>query len=512
MLPEGVNIRNVRVNDLAVSKDNQSRNATFLDIKLVKALPPRSKISLSLEWEYTMATDVGSARECVCDSTTYFIAYWYPQIAVYDDLHGWADAPYTGTQEFYNDFNDYKVTIEVPNSMMVWATGILQNPGELLQPAFLQSFDLAHNSHEVVSIWKAEDMEARSVFKPAASNVFVYEAKGVPDFAMGISDHYNYDASMVVTDTAKGTTCFVAAAYHNNSKDYKRVARVAADGIHLMSTYLPGYPFPFPAMTVFNGNDGMEYPMMCNNTSTPENGTIGLTVHEVGHSYFPFMMGIDEQQYAWMDEGWTAFFDYKLQDTLDPSLHVQTRGYKKFAGNELDVPPMVLSRYLRSPAYRVASYNRPQAAYLGLLELLGYDTFHRCMVAYMDRWKGKHPSPYDFFHTFNEVSGTNLNWYWKPWFYDFGYTDLGIKDVITEGGQQYVVVERLGEIPISVQVRIEYIENQEVTNIRYSPAIWSKGETEIRIPIKKGLSPLKIELGNEDIPDVNPANDTWRVH
>ena len=116
----------------------------------------------------------------------------------------------------------------------------------------------------------------------------------------------------MVVDARTGRRTFVSAAYHTDSKDYYRVARIAADGIHLMSTWQPGYPFPYPSMTVFNGNDGMEYPMMVNDASLGDRDPTSLTVHEVSHTYFPFMMGINEQDYAWMDEGWANFFDHLL--------------------------------------------------------------------------------------------------------------------------------------------------------------------------------------------------------
>lgn len=130
-------------------------------------------------------------------------------------------------------------------------------------------------------------------------------------------------------------------------------------------------------------------------------------------------MGINEQDYAWMDEGWGSFFDYTLSDSLSNHTLGGVRGYSFVACTDNDIPPMVRSRNL-STGYRNASYQRPQNAYLTLLDLLGYDKFHSCMTTYMDRWKGKHPAPFDFFNTWNDASGQNLDWFWRPWFFEWG--------------------------------------------------------------------------------------------
>jgi hypothetical protein len=130
--------------------------------------------------------------------------------------------------------------------------------------------------------------------------------------------------------TAQVAARFVSAAYNSASTDYPQVTKIAADGIRLMSTYLPGYPFPYPVMTVFNGDDGMEYPMMCNDVSTAPRSPMTLTVHEMSHTYFPFMMGINEQDHAWMDEGWAAFFDYLLSDSLSNHTLGGVRDYSSY--------------------------------------------------------------------------------------------------------------------------------------------------------------------------------------
>ncbi|MCC6460368.1 MAG: M1 family metallopeptidase [Saprospiraceae bacterium] len=511
-IDDGVIIEALSYNGIPVPEDKQRRRNTFLDIQLgTNVLRSKATGTISVRWSYTLPSDPGATRECVCDASTFFVPYWYPQVAVYDDCQGWADAPYNGEQEFYNDFADYNVRITMPKGYMVWATGEWQNPEELLTDTYLQRFRQAHTAAEVVPIFTEAELKTGTVFKKAKQHVFRYTASEVPDFTFAASDHYNWDARSVVVDDRSGRRTFVSAAYLTQSKDFTQVARIAAEGIRLMSTWLPGYPFPYPSMTVFNGNDGMEYPMMVNDASVSESAVASLTLHEVSHTYFPFMMGINEQDYAWMDEGWASFFDFNLADSLTGDKTGTVRGYSGVAGTDADVPPMVRSRYLSGRAYGNASYGRPQNAYLGLLDLLGYDTFHRCMVTYMDRWKGKHPTPYDFFNTWNEVSGQNLDWYWKPWFFEWGYPDLDIQSVShTEGGDADVVyVVKKGNVPVPVYLELSYADGTKDI-LRQSAAVWKDGKTVLEMRGRPGKNIVGATLGERTIPDSIRKNNTWK--
>lgn len=509
---EGVRIESLTYNGQNVETSQQRRYATFLDIDLKgKPLPPNSKATMSVKWSYTLPAEKGSARECVCDSTTFFVPYWYPQIAVYDDVRGWADAPYTGQYEFYHDFADYDVTISMPAGFQVWATGEWQNAADILEKKYLERWQKAHTAPDVISIFSEKELQAGGIYRKTGPLVaFNFKATDVPDFAFAASDHYNWDATSVVVDDRTGRRTFVSAAYNTASTDYPEVARIAADGIRLMSTWLPGYPFPYPVMTVFNGDDGMEYPMMCNDASTAPRSPMTLTIHEVSHTYFPFMMGINEQDYAWMDEGWASFFDYMLSDSLSNHTIGNVRGYSFIAGTDNDVPPMVKSRNLSS-AYRVASYQRPQNAYLTLYDMLGYETFHKCMVEYMNRWKSKHPIPFDFFNTWNDVSGQNLDWFWRPWFFEWGYPDLAIKEVLKNEplNTQTIVVERKGNLPVPVHLEVEYTDGSQQT-IRNTASVWKDGGTTFRVTCPAGKTLRSVRLGDKIIPDTNPKDNSWK--
>jgi hypothetical protein len=507
---EGTRIESLTFNGQPVPEKQRSRSTTFLDISLKSnPIAPKSTSTVTIKWSYVLPLGEDAARECVCDSTTFFVPYWYPQIAVYDDLNGWASHPYTGLQEFYSDFADYDVTISMPPGFQVWATGEWQNAADLLTPVYLDRFQKAHNSNEVSAIFTEKELKNGGVYKKSDRHVFRFKASDVPDMAFAASDHYNWDATSVVVDDRTGRRTLVNAAYNTASTDYPQVAKIAADGIRLMSTWLPGYPFPYPVMTVFNGNDGMEYPMMCNDASTAPGSPMTLTIHEVSHTYFPFMMGINEQDHAWMDEGWAAFFDFMLSDSLSGHTLGGVRDYSSIAGTDNDVPPMVKSRNL-STAYRFASYQRPQNAYLTLLDLLGYETFHQCMGTYMDRWKGKHPAPFDFFQTWNNVSGQNLDWFWRPWFFEWGYPDLAIGGVVRDeaSNNDVVMINRNGALPVPVHLVVEYTDGSTQT-IHHNAAVWKDGKHNLKAAGASGKKVKKATLGLRTIPDSMPKNNTW---
>jgi aminopeptidase N len=251
--------------------------------------------------------------------------------------------------------------------------------------------------------------------------------------------------------------------------------------------------------------------MMVNDASVGEDFVTSLTVHEVSHTYFPFMMGINEQEFAWMDEGWAAFFDYNLADSMSHGKEGNTRGYGRSAGTDSDVPPMVRTSNLRGAAYGIESYQRPQAAYLQLKDLLGYETFHKCMIEYTNRWKGKHPIPLDFFNTWNEASGQNLNWFWKPWFYEFGYPDIAIGNVErpSDFDADVITLVKKGNIPTSIHLELEYADGTKQT-IHQTAIMWRNGNTELRVFGQPGKSLTSVKLGQKQIPDADQKNNTWK--
>ncbi|MBZ0200548.1 MAG: M1 family metallopeptidase, partial [Ignavibacteriaceae bacterium] len=506
---DGINLTQLKFNDENIDLTNSSatnRGNALLIVRLSKPLLPSTSINISADWSFVIPKG-SNVRMGTYDSSTFFIAYWYPQVAVYDDIDGWDVIGYNGEQEFYNDFNNFDVELTVPVSMGIWATGLLQNPESVLQPEYLKRLRQAKASDEVVNIITKEDLQKTVYINSSDKNVWKFKAEHVPDFAFGTSDHYLWDASTLKLDDKN---VLISAVYIESSEDFYKVAGIARSAIEYFSTDLPGVPYPYPSMTVFNGAGGMEFPMIVNNGSaSTENGTVHLTSHEICHTYFPFYMGVNEKKYAWMDEGWAVMIPFKFQATnavgYDPYARY-VKAYESISGAELEMPMITPSILLRSTAYRAASYNRPSIAYQILLETLGEEVFKTALKEYIQNWNGKHPVPFDFFNSFNKSTAQDLNWFWKPWFFEKGYPDLAIKKIDNGEGVVRVLVEKVGNIPVPVYLNIKTGEGEEIT-VKRSASIWKDGASEVWVEHELPAPPQQITIGSKYVPDVNNENN-----
>jgi hypothetical protein len=511
-LTDGVRISSLKIaGDEYDIKDRNLINeyATNFLINLKSALLPSSSLEIQIDWSFDIPPTTW--RMGYFDSTSAFIAYWYPQVSVYDDLDGWDINVYTGFAEMYNDFNNYEVEITVPQNFGVWATGMLQNPEEILNREYLERYRSALKSDTVINIVKKEDLEKGNIFQNKDELTYKFKAESVPDFAFGFSDHYLWDA--VNLKLKNGNDVYIAAAYREQSKDFYEVARLSKECLIYFSDVLPGVDYPYPSAVIFNGSGGMEFPMIVNNGSMSSiANALGLAAHELAHQYMPFYMGTNERKYAWMDEGWAVMLPFDFQEPYGYERREGTiRAYETIAGTENDIPPMVLSIHLTGSPYRNAAYNRPGIAYMFLRDLMGDELFSRALKEFMNRWNGKHPLPYDFFFTFDEVAGEDLSWFWNPWFYHYSYPDLSIREVKSEGNKLFITVKRIGNTPVPVQLNFTYETDQE--SIIYKTAeIWKDGKDEIVVEYETDGKVFKIELGSDIIPDTNRDNNVYLIN
>lgn len=490
------------------------QKGTNLIVDLDEELIPSTQTNIKVCWYYTTSINK-NVRTGAYDSTSFMIAYWYPQIAVYDDVDGWDRFDYTGLHEFYNDFNNYDVEITVPKGFLVWASGELKNADEVLNKSFYKKYKESLYSDSIISIVNEDDLHFGQITKDKIKLIWKFKAEHVPDFAFASSDHYLWDQTSIQIGSQK-RRIKVGAAYNKESEDFYKVAEIARKSIDYFSNQLPGIPYPYPSMSVFNGSGGMEFPMMVNDGSTPKiSRTISLTSHEIAHTYFPFYMGINERKYAWMDEGWAVMlpFDFVLAEApnLDRKAVITTE-YKFIAGKELDLPTMIPSiaygGQIYRPSYRGASYTKAGMAYQMLRDLLGDDLFKKALQTYMRRWNGKHPIPYDFFFTFNNVVGEDMGWFWNPWFFEPGYPDLAIGEINQNNKTITVQINRLGNVPIPVSLMIIYSDDSEQI-IEKKADIWKRGNTSIMIDIEKNKTIKRLELGSKYIPDINHKNNIY---
>lgn len=491
--------------EIDLKSDKINRSGTLLFVKMDTPLNTGVNVTVEMNWEVKFP-EISRVRMGKYSDSTLFIAYWYPQMSVYDDLQGWDEQNFTMNQEFYNNFADFDVKITAPEGFLIWATGELQNPAEVYSDEILKSFEKAKTSDEIVKIVTKETMNSLKTQK--GKNTFYYKAKYVPDFAFGAAIDYLWDASTMVVDNKTGRKALISAVYNEKSEDFYQVADISRQAIKYFSEDLPGVPYPYPSMTVFNGQGGMEFPMMVNDGSEPTYAsTVGLTSHEIAHTYFPFFMGTNEVKYAFMDEGWARMIPYKFQKEVGKynPIALQMKGFDERAGREFEVPPMVPSIQLKGQTYRMAAYNRPALAYLFLQDMMGEDKFREAMQYYIAVWKGKHPNPFDFFNIMSSFYGEDLSWYFKSWFFNWDYPDLKLK---FEGGTEYTV-QNPGRLPLPVKI---YLAEGTFKKLVYyqSASIWKDGRTTIKVELETPGEMTWYQLGDESIPDVNRLDNVLK--
>jgi hypothetical protein len=491
---------------------SSNTTSTNLIVRLEKLINPGDSTQVYIKWHFHIP-EKRQVRMGNYGNDRFFIAYWYPQIAVYDDIDGWDMNEYLGATEFYNDFSDFNVNITVPENYNVWACGDLLYPEKHYSKNIMNKIDKAWKSGELVNIITAADRKADKVFSKKASNIWNFKAVYVPDFSFAATKNYNWDAKSVIVDTITERRVFVDAIYPDDPKTFANAAEWAAKSIEIMSFQLPGIPFPYEHMTSFsNGTPkgGMETPMMANNgDATSKTRSAGLFFHENSHSYFPFFMGTNERKYAWMDEGWASYLTYQMMDEVDPEnnyLEYVSHRFENLNGSEKEVSLMTLSYNITDyNTYRIHAYNRSAMAYHFLRDALGDSVFKAALHEYIYRWQGRHPIPYDFFATMADASNTELLWFYLPWFFDKSVADLGIKKLTNKNE---IVIENYGGLPLPVKLQIEYSDGSK-DEIYKNTSIWNSGDKAVVILADAGRKIKKIELGDKVIPDTNRNNNIF---
>ncbi len=503
---EGVRINDLRVTGESVNPANSSRinrSGTIMTVKLTKKLAPGEKAELQIGWEFDFPVNT-LIRMGTIDSSSLFVGQWYPQIAVYDDVYGWDTRSYNGMAEFYNDFSDFTVEISVPDGFMIWATGELQNMEEVLSPQYCDLYNKAIQSEKVTNVITEKDLEKGEI--TTGKNIWKFKAENVSDFAFGLSDHYLWDVCSVEVDKKNKRRTVVGVAYNAKSPNFSKVAEIARESVRSLSLDSPGVPYPFPYITVYNGDFGMEYPMITNVGAETDYGmTVYANSHEIAHAYFPFYVGTNETKNGWIDEGLTVLLPEKIQNDLEPTLDIKvhnTKSFSAYSGME-DEPALITPTFYLDPkVYFYLNYAKTEQA-LRMLEIeLGSETFRKCLLQFMERWKYKHPTPYDYFNTFNDVSGRDLDWFWLAWYYrQGGIPDLSIKSAAIKNGKMNIVVENKGTLPMPVFISL-YNNDRLVATI-FRPAILWRDHNEILISVKNPEVITRIVLGNEMVADTN---------
>lgn len=530
---DGLNLSCAFVNDAPILEQADPRlkgyvvSGTKMVIHLVDPLEPGGSVELRLCWDFQIPASSNNIR-MGHDGEVFFLAYWYPQIAVYDDVtgahghgDGWDFDRYMGNGEFYMDFADYDVRITVPEGYLVPATGVLQNAGDILAPAVLVRLEAAAEGSDVVAIVTDSTRDTDFLPTQSSSATWHFKADNVRDFAFGLSNHYRWDATHAdVGDRdadGQGDRAMIHSFYRPGVSSWDRSAEFVKFSIeHLSETIMP---YPWPHMTAVEGliGGGMEYPMMTliGGFNRSPGSLFSTTYHEVGHMWFPMIVGQDEKEHTWMDEGVTSFHQTDGRGAFhqDPDVwRPERQPYYNIAGTGYEVESMRHGdNYpFGTSARNLASYNKPAVMLNALRGILGREVFTEALREYARRWAYRHPTPFDLFNTFEDVAGQDLDWFWTPAFFETWTLDHGVSSVVPGEVEVQVNIQDLGLTPMPVPVTVTYADGrQESSRLGVDP--WLEGARETSLTFPPG-DVVRVEIDPEGfLPDVNRANNVWEA-
>ena len=494
---------------------------TIMRIRLPKPLPPGGSLPLEFAWNLRIPPD-GAPRGGQ-DGETYYINYWYPQMAVYDDVNGWQIDQYLGNAEFYMGYGNYDVALTVPAGWLVDATGVLQNPADVLSAQTRARLDSAsHGSAIVHVVTEADRSPGVSTTAGAGGKLtWRYRAENVRDVSWAASARYLWDATSAAVGDANGDgrpdTSAIYAFYRpeQRASHWDQSARYSQHSIEFFSRYLS--PYPYPHMTAVDGPTscgGMEYPMMtCIGGEWDTLGLYEVTTHEIGHMWFPMIVGSDEKRYAWMDEGLTQFDQSQSMADFFKGFDDEERNRRNYLdfvemGSEVELMRHG-DHYPSYPSYGVASYYKPAAVLVALRGVLGTEVFHRAFQEYIRRWAYKHPTPYDLFNTFENVSGKDLSWFWRSWFYETWKLDQAIDTVRTVGDSVEIDVVNDGKVLMPVHLAITRIDGK-VQHLSLPGEIWLDGERRRTVRVARDPAVRTVQVDAEkEFPDLDRSNQVW---
>ncbi|MEM9745037.1 MAG: M1 family metallopeptidase [Pseudomonadota bacterium] len=456
-------------------------NGTMMRVDLPKPLRSGESTAMKIDWSFNVVNEarVGSrgGYEYFDESDTYifFLAQWFPRLVAYTDYAGWQHQQFIGRGEFTLEFGDYTVAITVPEDHIVSATGVLTNEAAVLTKTQQERLAEARKSDYPMFIVTPEEAKANEAEKASGTKTWVFKAENVRDFAWSSSRKYIWDA-MIHKQPDPAVPEVLAMSFYPNEAEpiWSKYSTEAV--VHTMEVYSRfSFPYPYPTAQSVNSwkSGGMEYPMITFNGYRPEPyevpedeeddadaaataegdeaeapveypdntysrrvkyGLIGVIIHEIGHIYFPMTVNSDERQWTWMDEGINSFLEYLAELEWEenfPAYRPNTSPLEYITGymtSDYQVPIMTQSDSILQ--FGNNAYSKPTAALTVLREtVLGRDLFDFAFREYSRRWKFKRPTPADFFRTMEDASATDLDWFWRGWFYTTDHVDVAITDV-----------------------------------------------------------------------------------
>ncbi|MEO8569852.1 MAG: M1 family metallopeptidase [Ginsengibacter sp.] len=505
---------------------------TRMQIRLPQQLSSKEKIKIKIKYHYEIPgaefgnrTDYFSTK----NGKIYEIAQWYPRMCVYDNLHGWNTLPFLGSGEFYCEYGDFDYTITVPSGMIVAGSGELQNEKEVLLPQQLHRLAAARKSDKTVMIRLANEVNEEQNQSPgAALRTWHFKMYNTRDVAFGASKAYMWDAAKV--NLPDNTNCLAMSVYPvevTGENAWSRATEYLKKSIEYFSKKWFVYPWPV-AVNEAGMAGGMEYPGIVFDGINDKAGELySVTAHEIGHNWFPMIVGSNERRFAFMDEGFNTFIDVYASDSFNNGEYAPKRDgeYAPGKGNPSDeiipllqdenAPTMMMGADLVTEKYRhPLAYFKPALGLVLLREaILGHDRFDYSFKKYIERWAYKHPAPEDFFRTMNNESGEDLTWFWREWFYNNWQLDLAVQSVSYKNNDYKNGVEitianlQKMAMPLTLQIVLKNGVKQE---IRLPVETWMQSTSHtIYVPTTQPLQSVIIDP-KELLPDSNRRNNVWK--
>ena len=485
---------------------------TMLYVELATPLAPGASTRFDIAYSFNIPEH--GADRMGREGALYELAQWYPRMAVYDDIHGWNTVQYLGQGEFYLEYGDIDYEVTVPAGYIVAGTGVLQNPAEVLTPTIRARLAAAANSDTTVHVITAEEAASGSA-RPAGARgtlTWKFRAERVRDCAWAAAPNYQWDAS--------GYHGAIAQAYYRPaaSGTWKDAAKMSRFSIKEYSERW--FAYPYPQISAVEGPvSGMEYPMVAMESSSETlEGLYNVVTHEIGHMWYPMIVGSDERRYAWMDEGFNTFINTFSEEAYwkrDDGR--QRKGEARFVVR-LDQTPT--AQPIMTPANRYKddgnlgslAYVKPSIMLLALRnKVLGGETFDAAFREYTRRWAFKHPQPEDFFRTMEDVSGRDLSWFWRSFFFTTATLDQAVEAVKSQADSSGhattdVTIRNLGAAVMPVELEVTF--NDGTTQLyKYPVEVWYGGDRYVaHLQTAKPVVSARVNPDG-NFPDLNPANN-----
>lgn len=527
-----------KIDKVELSRHGEAQKVKFQDygtrlqIRLDKPVEPDEELQLTIKYEYELQEEGGGGRSGIMDSEDgkiFEFSYWYPRMAVYDDYYGWNTLPFIGGGEMYLDYGDIDYKLTVPANQVVVGSGVLQNSNDILNNKTLKRLKKAQKSDKTVMIRKSSEINQPVAKSDNAEVTWHFKMENTRDVAWAMSTGFIWDAAKInLSDNKTGLAQSVyPKSSTKNNRAWDRSTEMIKGSVEFFSDYLLDYPYKV-ATSVAGPVGGMEFPgLVFNHWDVEADVMFLLASHEIGHTWFPMIVGSDERRDPFMDEGLNVFMDiYAQEDFNDGEFAPKRDGeYAPNGGNPNDEIVEVIAEIKDGPTlmtraddqnyqtvHPLAYFKAAHGLVLLREVILGHGKFDYAFKEYAKNWAYKHPRPEDFFRSIETGSGEDLNWFWNGWFYHNWQFDQAIKEVNyrdknPEKGAK-ITVENKQQMVFPILAEIEE-ENGEKHTVKVPVDVWKYStKTEFGVPTTSAIKRIELDP-NQDLPDVDRSNNTW---